>query len=184
MIRMIRTLLFLSFYVNGLKLSPGAVEPTEEKSIDLIPVGRPFDFEDDHLDNVAEMILGMRSVIHTLVGKTPEIAFGMSNATSSTSGRSCTQGHHFMGEEDCKIFDSEEVCQTIRRKERATFLDTYPGSGNTWMRVMLEDSLSIYTGSVFRDPKLIRSGMLGERSRDTAQCTVIKTLARCWHSAS
>ncbi|XP_002739606.2 sialate:O-sulfotransferase 1-like [Saccoglossus kowalevskii] len=37
-----------------------------------------------------------------------------------------------------------------------------PGSGNTWVRHLLQQSTGIYTGSVFTDGKLYRAGFLGE----------------------
>ena len=37
-------------------------------------------------------------------------------------------------------------------------LASFPGSGNTWMRYLLQQSTGILTGSVFADPSLKKSG--------------------------
>ncbi|KAJ8044698.1 WSC domain-containing protein 2 [Holothuria leucospilota] len=37
-----------------------------------------------------------------------------------------------------------------------------PGSGNTWLRYLIEKATGIYTGSVYNDKALLRGGFLGE----------------------
>ena len=46
------------------------------------------------------------------------------------------------------------------------FLASYPGSGNTWGRLLLEELTGIYTGSTYCDDKLFYSGMFGEGVQD------------------
>lgn len=41
-------------------------------------------------------------------------------------------------------------------------LASYPGSGNTWLRHLMEHSTGIYTGSVYVDKKLMSGGFHGE----------------------
>ena len=41
-------------------------------------------------------------------------------------------------------------------------LVSYPGSGNSWARVLLEEATGIYTGSVYCDKHYLFSGMIGE----------------------
>ncbi|CAG5081333.1 Oidioi.mRNA.OKI2018_I69.PAR.g9846.t1.cds [Oikopleura dioica] len=41
-------------------------------------------------------------------------------------------------------------------------LVSFPGSGNTWTRMLLEKSTGIYTGSIYNDQPLFKAGMLGE----------------------
>ena len=41
-------------------------------------------------------------------------------------------------------------------------LVSYPGSGNTWIRYLIEGATGVYTGSIFSDSSLIRAGHLGE----------------------
>jgi len=43
-----------------------------------------------------------------------------------------------------------------------TALVSYPGSGNSWARILLETSTGIYTGSVYCDKHYLFSGMIGE----------------------
>ena len=39
---------------------------------------------------------------------------------------------------------------------------SHPGSGNSWLRYLLEGISGIFTGSIFDDEDLIRAGLLGE----------------------
>ena len=43
-----------------------------------------------------------------------------------------------------------------------TLLVSWPGSGNSWVRQLLETTTGIYTGSFDCDPDYIKAGMLGE----------------------
>jgi len=40
-----------------------------------------------------------------------------------------------------------------------TYLSSFPGSGNTWVRHMIEQTSGIYTGSVYNDGALFSSGI-------------------------
>lgn len=42
------------------------------------------------------------------------------------------------------------------------YLASFPGSGNTWSRLLLEETTGVYTGSVYCDTQLLRSGHYGE----------------------
>ena len=41
-------------------------------------------------------------------------------------------------------------------------LASFPGSGNTWTRTLLEESTGIYTGSIYSDTSLVNAGFEGE----------------------
>jgi len=41
-------------------------------------------------------------------------------------------------------------------------LVSYPGSGNTWIRYLIEGATGVYTGSVFHDKRIQREGHHGE----------------------
>ena len=41
-------------------------------------------------------------------------------------------------------------------------LSSFPGSGNSWVRQLLESATGIYTGSVYCDPAYVQVGMIGE----------------------
>jgi len=46
---------------------------------------------------------------------------------------------------------------------RVVALPSYPGSGNTWTRMLLEQTTGIYTGSIYCDTELKAKGFLGEK---------------------
>ena len=51
-------------------------------------------------------------------------------------------------------------------------LASFPGSGNTWVRLLLEDATGIYTGSVYIDKSLGKSGFLGEYEDQESGTTI------------
>lgn len=44
-----------------------------------------------------------------------------------------------------------------------TTLSSYPGSGNTWVRYLIEEFTGYYTGSIYNDNKLYVGGFKGEK---------------------
>ena len=50
---------------------------------------------------------------------------------------------------------------------------SYPGSGNTWTRILLEDITGIYTGSIYKDGSLTRGGFKGEGTNPMKGQTMI-----------
>ena len=55
-------------------------------------------------------------------------------------------------------------------------LGSYPGSGNSWVRQLLESATGIYTGAAFCDMAYVAAGMIGEYI-DTNNVLVVKTHA-------
>jgi len=57
-----------------------------------------------------------------------------------------------------------KVCKskTFRRSGKLIALASFPGSGNTWTRTLLEQATGIYTGSIYRDESLVNAGFEGE----------------------
>ncbi|XP_055606932.1 WSCD family member AAEL009094 [Uranotaenia lowii] len=55
-----------------------------------------------------------------------------------------------------------------------TALVSFPGSGNTWLRYLLQQSTGIYTGSVYKDYGLLKSGFPAENIANSS-VLVIKT---------
>ena len=57
-------------------------------------------------------------------------------------------------------------CEKIRVGHKDEFakivLASFPGSGNTWMRYLLDRTLGIYSGSMTFDKSLYRGGFIGE----------------------
>merc|ERR1712174_63888 len=41
---------------------------------------------------------------------------------------------------------------------------SFPGSDNTWARMLLEKTTGIYTGSIYTDKQLVAGGFIGERT--------------------
>jgi len=126
--------------------------PHQVRDWKLIPIGIPYDFDDFYRDDAAI--------------EDAEAQF-VENSIQETNNI------HFFTDADCSIFTSKHVCAEVRQHQ--TYLATYPCSGNTWTRAVLEGSLLIYTGSVFCDGNLKKSGMLGECMQDASKVFPIKT---------
>ncbi|KAF2357066.1 Sulfotransferase domain [Trinorchestia longiramus] len=54
-----------------------------------------------------------------------------------------------------------------------TALASYPGSGNTWLRYLLEGSTGLFTGSVYTDRTLAAKGFYGENESPECGCTIV-----------
>nr|XP_026696645.1 WSC domain-containing protein 2-like [Ciona intestinalis] len=52
-------------------------------------------------------------------------------------------------------------------------LVSHPGSGNSWLRYLLEGASGIYTGSIYKDPGVFKSGMFGEGDNPTSRRTLV-----------
>ncbi|XP_076800115.1 sialate:O-sulfotransferase 1-like [Clavelina lepadiformis] len=65
-----------------------------------------------------------------------------------------------------RTFSEDTRCGNIRLLSPADYKQTalvsFPGSGNTWTRYLLERATGIYTGSIYGDPHLRRHGFLAE----------------------
>ncbi|XP_066952435.1 sialate:O-sulfotransferase 2-like [Macrobrachium rosenbergii] len=55
---------------------------------------------------------------------------------------------------------------------RPIWLLSYPGSGNTWLRYLLEGATGIFTGSIYDDKILYEGGYLGELEDDKSGRTL------------
>ena len=53
------------------------------------------------------------------------------------------------------------------------FHSKFPGSGNTWMRYMIERATGYYTGAIGNDGTLYRGGFLGEFEDSEAGTTIL-----------
>ncbi|XP_053680287.1 WSCD family member AGAP003962 [Anopheles nili] len=77
-----------------------------------------------------------------------------------------------------KLADSDSVSRR-KAKERhgtpeLTALVSFPGSGNTWLRYLLQQATGILTGSVYKDYGLLKSGFPAE-SVANSSVLVVKT---------
>ena len=51
---------------------------------------------------------------------------------------------------------------TVRHSLPVRALVSYPGSGNTWIRYLVEAATGVFTGSIFNDKSILRAGHHGE----------------------
>ncbi|XP_076813107.1 sialate:O-sulfotransferase 1-like [Clavelina lepadiformis] len=72
---------------------------------------------------------------------------------------------------DLRIFLPPQTSETI-------FLRSVPGSGNTWLRHLIESATGVFTGSVYHDQVLASGGFLGELDNTSSgRTSVIKAHA-------
>ncbi|KAK4322633.1 hypothetical protein Pmani_006610 [Petrolisthes manimaculis] len=55
-------------------------------------------------------------------------------------------------------------------------LMSFPGSGNSWTRYLLEASTGIFTGSVFNDSLIYKNGMIGEQAKPDDGRTLVQKI--------
>ncbi|XP_042870895.1 WSC domain-containing protein 1-like [Penaeus japonicus] len=60
-----------------------------------------------------------------------------------------------------------------RRTLPRTALASFPGSGNTWLRYLIQSTTGIFTGSVYNDPQLASKGFYGENETPECGCTIV-----------
>ena len=71
---------------------------------------------------------------------------------------------------------TEKVCRTrkfMNRKEPITALVSFHGSGNTWVRYLIEQATGVYTGSIYCDQ--ILKGTFSGESVASGNVIVVKT---------
>ncbi|XP_065072422.1 WSCD family member AGAP003962 [Ochlerotatus camptorhynchus] len=77
-----------------------------------------------------------------------------------------------------KIATSDRIVndghQKSSNKRELTALVSFPGSGNTWLRYLLQQSTGMFTGSVYKDYGLLKSGFPAENVANSS-VLVVKT---------
>lgn len=63
-----------------------------------------------------------------------------------------------------KFLDGSDKLQRTQQKSDLVGLVSFPGSGNTWLRYLLQQSTGIFTGSVYVDGELRKNGLLSVQS--------------------
>jgi len=53
------------------------------------------------------------------------------------------------------------------------FLNSFPGSGNTWSRQLIEDTTGYYSGSTYSEGTMVQNGFLGEFDHPTSGTTIV-----------
>jgi len=77
-------------------------------------------------------------------------------------------------------WNEDEQCKSfgVQFAKQGTFqpraLVSFPGSGNSWLRYLIERSSGYFTGSVYEDKKLFKSGLLGELRSPTDGTTILQ----------
>ena len=69
------------------------------------------------------------------------------------------------------LFDMKFLHESEFRGMYALY--SFPGSGNTWVRLLIEELSGIFTGSIYHDTRLVQTGMLGEGVK-TEHAIVVK----------
>ena len=94
---------------------------------------------------------------------------GVSNLTSKTSQQqflNCS-GIAILGgqlKSSISIPPSHQHCKkmSFRSSGPTVALGSFPGSGNSWVRQLLESATGVYTGALYCDGSYIEAGMIGE----------------------
>jgi hypothetical protein len=79
----------------------------------------------------------------------------------------------FLSAQDCKLSDAHVLTSDTTRPLVA--LASFPGSGNTWVRILLEKSTRLRTGSEYYDRALVRAGLVAEGAEYMHRTTCFKT---------
>lgn len=90
------------------------------------------------------------------------------------------------GKKRIALDDTEFRCRFMNETGRAPVgLVSFPGSGNTWVRGLLEQVTGYCTGSVYCDVGLLEKGFAGEYIQNSA-VIVVKThaISPLWHNES
>ncbi|KAK7086073.1 WSC domain-containing protein 1, partial [Halocaridina rubra] len=60
-----------------------------------------------------------------------------------------------------------------RRTLPRTALASFPGSGNTWLRYLIQGATGLFTGSIYNDRQLASKGFYGESDPVECGCTIV-----------
>ena len=67
-----------------------------------------------------------------------------------------------------RICTKYENMRFMKNSPDKVALASFPGSGNTWSRLLLEELTGYFTGSVYQDKKLMCTGLIGEGIKDSS----------------
>ena len=79
-----------------------------------------------------------------------------------------------------KFWPGDSTCDkfmtrfSVRHKLDTRALVSYPGSGNTWIRYLIEAATGVYTGSIFRDKSILEAGHHGEARNFKDGSTIVQ----------
>ena len=92
---------------------------------------------------------------------------GVSNLTSIVAQKQflkCAGALHILRTVPAHIPRSHQHCRNMSFQSSGPVvaLGSFPGSGNSWVRQLLESATGIYTGALYCDGSYIAAGMIGE----------------------
>ena len=91
---------------------------------------------------------------------------GLNNLTSETAQKQFLKcaGYSILQKSFVYIPPSHQHCKKMSFKSSGPVvaLGSVPGSGNSWVRQLLESATGVYTGAVYCDKSYIEEGMIGE----------------------
>ena len=77
--------------------------------------------------------------------------------TTTTSTSSSAYSKFDLNKDQCRNEYGERKFLTVSEQKFPPMLYTFPGSGNTWCRLLIEYATGIYTGSVYNDKSLLHA---------------------------
>ena len=67
---------------------------------------------------------------------------------------------------------------SFKKQNDVVGLVSFPGSGNSWVRQLLETSTGVYTGSIYDDKSYVTAGMIGE-GINSSKCVIAVKSHNC-----
>lgn len=114
--------------------------------------------------------MGQKSSPYKL--KTTETFPKSSKSSSSKNIQLDQQSQHSLKLESSSTISDNK--NEFNESDKAVALASFPGSGNTWLRYLLQQATGVYTGSVYKDYGLLKSGFPAE-SVSNSSVLVVKT---------
>ena len=108
-------------------------------------------------------------IFFTLVERKDKLTFQWDNNGKSK--------YFWKSDHQCSQYSTRFV---VRDSMQTRALVSYPGSGNTWTRYLLEAGSGIFTGSVYNDPGILKAGHYGEAREYNDGATLLQ---KTHHSA-
>ena len=85
-----------------------------------------------------------------------KIMLGLNMGTKEYTGPTLTKKQCAIKIRSGKNNGSYMRYYSLHEQRSPPMLYTYPGSGNTWSRLLIENAVGVYTGSVYNDHTLVR----------------------------
>ena len=135
------------YYMNNQKL-PSAIDELEQLNM---------------LNNISTRYLSGLSPSQTQAVISEMVLYNLTSESAQKQFLKCA-GRSILQNSTVNIPPTHQHCKKMSFKSSGpvVVLGSFPGSGNSWVRQLLESTTGIYTGAVFCDKSYIESGMIGE----------------------